>query len=107
MTERERKRYIEIQTIIRKLKGRSTWVTILRVLYENKDYAVTSWDVLKYMIKYKGVKPYVSRINDILGKMEAMGIVSHMEIKGLRGKRWYLTEKGLEICKMVFQKKDT
>ena len=106
MSVKDRKTEIEINTIIKKLDDRPTWLAILEALCNNKDYAVTVWEILQYILEHTIYKPYASNINRTLNRMKIMGIVNSMEIKGLRGKRWYLTEKGLNFCERLFPSKE-
>jgi DNA gyrase/topoisomerase IV subunit A len=101
MTAKTRREEVEINTIVKKLSDKGIWAFVLEALYNDKDCALTAWDIFKYIREHKGLNPYISRINDILNKMKEMGLVASMEIKGLRGRRWYLTEKGLNVCKML------
>jgi DNA-binding MarR family transcriptional regulator len=93
---------VEINTIIEYLSRRSLlWYIILEMLYDHCNKALAVYEMeKKYIEKYGKAPPVVihtARAKYILEKLESMGLVRRIKIKGLRGLRWYITDKGIKV----------
>jgi len=69
-------------------------------LYENRKMALTVHEIhKKYAERYKMPLEIIDRrgILRVLKRLEQMELIRLVQIKGLRGKRWIITEKGVKV----------
>ena len=88
-----------INLLIHEIKKRNSklWIIVLKCLYDEKT-PLSVCDVRKICKDKYNIKVWDNRIREILKKYEKVGIVISIELDGLKGKRWMLTELGKKLC---------
>jgi DNA-binding transcriptional ArsR family regulator len=91
------------------ISRRSRWLDVLDVLYKSEiPLTINEIDVRIENLIRRGIilgdKIDRRSIRYVLRRCREMGIVASLEIKGLRGVRWYLTDIGRKVYEKIMGK---
>ena len=108
--DKSREELIILNTIANYISRSLRRISILEILYNNRDRALSTGQIDKELEKMhtcpftgaKGMSGYYAKTKKILQHFEEMGLVKSIEIKGLRGHyRWYITDKGIRVYEII------